>query len=80
MRTFIANLNHASRTGRGATIGGGQFTPAECLEVATLIRDMRETLAQTVFTVETVAHLRGMEAELLPVADKARAILARVQA
>lgn len=80
MRTFIANLNHASRTGRGATIGGGQFTPAECLEVITLIRDMSETLAQTAFTVETVAHLRGMEQELLPVADKARAILARVQA
>jgi hypothetical protein len=41
---------------------------------------MQETLAAMAFTVETVAHLRGMEQELLPVADKARALLTRMEA
>lgn len=76
MKTFLANLKHVSRD---TEIGGGTFTPAECHVAAVLIRDMTETLAQMTFTVETVAHLRGMEQELLPVADKAHAILARVQ-
>lgn len=80
MKTFLANLKHAAHSGHDITIGGGLFSPAECLAVVTLIRDMQETLAATTFTVETVAHLRGMEAELLPVADKARALLAQMEA
>ena len=79
MKTFLANLQHAARTAEHTRIGGGVFSPVECREVADLIRDMAETLAATAFTVETVAHLRGMEVELLPVADKARALLARYQ-
>lgn len=76
MKTLIANLKHASEPTK---IGGGVFSAAELHVAAILIRDMTETLASMAFTVETVAHLRGMELELLPVADKARAILARVQ-
>jgi hypothetical protein len=80
MKTFIANLKHAARgNGCATTIGGGSFSPAECLEVVTLIRDLQETLAAMTDTVETVAHLRCMELELLPVADKARALLARLE-
>lgn len=79
MKTFLANLQYAARQGYSTPIGGGIFTAAECQAAADTIRDMTETLAQMTFVVETVAHLRGMELELLPVADKARAILARVQ-
>lgn len=77
MRTFLANLKHSVNCRHAVTIGGGVFSPDECREVVTLIRDMTETLAQMTFVVESVAHLRGMEAELLPLADKARAILER---
>lgn len=81
MKTFIANLNHAARgNGCATTIGGGSFSPAECQEVVTFIRDIQETLAAMAFIVETVAHLRSMEHELLPVADKARKLLERIQA
>jgi hypothetical protein len=79
MKTFLANLQHVASTGRDARIGGGEFTPAECRAAATLIRDMQETLAAMAYTVETVAHLRGMERELLPVADKARELIARME-
>jgi len=79
MKTFLANLKYASRQGSAVTvIGGGIFSPAELRDALDLIRDMEETLAAITFTVETVAHLRGMEQELLPVADKARDILARI--
>jgi len=80
MRTFLANLKRAIRDNQHVTIGGGTFSPTECQHVVDTIRDMAETMAQMAFTVETVAHLRGMELELLPVADKARTILARMEA
>jgi hypothetical protein len=80
MKTFLANLQHAARTAEHTRIGGGVFSPVECRAVADLLRDMQETLAAMAFTVETVAHLRGMEQELLPVADKARALLTRMEA
>ena len=80
MRTFLANLKHDIRNGQYVEIGSGIFSPAECQNVITTIRDMEETLAAMTYTVETVAHLRGMEAELLPVADKARALLAKLEA
>jgi hypothetical protein len=79
MKTFLANLRHAAHNGQSVMIGGGVFTPHDCQAVADLLRDMQETLTAMTFTIETVAHLRGMEAELLPVADKARALLARCQ-
>jgi len=79
MKTFLANLKHAGHNGQSVVIGGGVFTPHDCQQIVTLLRDMQETLVAMTFTVETVAHLRGMEAELLPVADKARALLARYQ-
>lgn len=80
MRTFLSNIKHSVRTSQYVTIGGGVFSPDECQEVITFIRDMQETLTAMTFTVETVAHLRGMEAELLPVADKARKLLERLEA
>lgn len=78
MKTFLANLKHDVRNGQSVELGSGIFSPAECQHVVETIRDAQETLAQMAFTVETIAHLRGMELELLPVADKARAILARM--
>jgi hypothetical protein len=80
MRTFLANLKRAARDDISTMIGGGSFSPSELQNVITTIRDLQETLAAMTYTVETVAHLRGMEAELLPVADKARALLARLEA
>lgn len=80
MKTFLANLQHAASNHHWTTIGRVSFSQDECLAAATLIRDMSETLAQLAFVVETVAHLRGMEAELLPAADKAREILTRLEA
>jgi hypothetical protein len=79
MRTFLANLKHDIRNGQSVEIGSGIFSPAECLQVVETIRIAQETLAQLAFAVETVAHLRGMEVELLPVADKARELLARME-
>jgi hypothetical protein len=79
MKTFLANLKRAAHNGQSVEIGGGVFTPHDCQQVVTLIRDVQETLAAMTFTVETVAHLRGMEQELLPVTDKARALLKRLE-
>lgn len=39
--------------------------------------DIMNSLKECVFVVESVAHLQGRERELLPVADKARAVLAK---
>lgn len=72
MKIFLANLQHAARTGRDTTIGAGIFTADECQAAADTIRDMTETLARCVNVME---H-RCPEASPLP---DARAILARVQ-
>lgn len=37
------------------------------------------TMAELAFLVETVAHLQGREAALLPTADKARRLIALLQ-
>jgi hypothetical protein len=42
--TMIANLKHAARNG-GASIGGGDFTPAECREAAAVLESASELLA-----------------------------------
>ena len=39
--------------------------------------DLLAALKACVFVVESLAHLRGMEAELLPYADFARAAIAK---
>lgn len=79
MKTLLANMQHAVRTGQAVTIGGGIFTPEEIRDARATIIEMQELLTSMAFTVETVAHLRGMELELLPVADKARALLAKLE-
>ena len=79
MKIFLAKLQRAARQHYSTPIGGRLFTADECQAAADTIRDMTETLLIAAHVIETVAHLRGMELELLPVADKARAILARVQ-
>lgn len=38
LETLAANLSHAARTQKPAHIGGGEFSPAECAELAALIR------------------------------------------
>lgn len=39
LETLAANLAHAARTQKPALIGGGEFSPAECAELARLIRE-----------------------------------------
>jgi hypothetical protein len=43
---------------------------------AALIAAMAKSLAELAFIVESVAHLQGHERELLPVAERARALIA----
>ena len=69
MKTFLANLQHAARTGRDTTIGGGIFTAAECQAAADTIRDMTEAF-RDIASSEDAEYSSGI----------ARAILARVQA
>lgn len=43
------------------------------------LQDVLTSLSELAFIAETVAHLRGMEKEILPTSDKARAILAALK-
>jgi hypothetical protein len=45
------------------------------VELSTVISSLRELA----FIVETVAHLQGKEAALLPAADNARALIAKLE-
>lgn len=47
---MIANLKHAAGTGKGARIGGGDFTPAECAATADRLEqaDRMETALQEI--------------------------------
>lgn len=40
LETLAENLSHAARTQKPAHIGGGEFSPAECAELAALIREL----------------------------------------
>jgi hypothetical protein len=42
------------------------------------LSDVLASLKELAFIVETVAHLQGKERELLPAADNARALIARL--
>ncbi len=43
IRTFIANMQHAARTGQTVTIGGGEFSPDELQRIANaLIEELIE--------------------------------------
>lgn len=42
------------------------------------IKDVIASLKELAFIVETVAHLQGKEAALLPAADHARALVAKL--
>jgi hypothetical protein len=44
VQTMVSNLKHAARNG-GASIGGGEFTPAECREAAAVLDAAPELLA-----------------------------------
>lgn len=79
MKTLLANMRRTFCDRQSVTIGGGIFTPEEIRDARATIIEMQELLTSMAFTVETVAHLRGMELELLPVADKARALLAKLE-
>lgn len=46
---------------------------------AATLPELLASLAELAFIVETFAHLRGMEATLLPSAEKARALIAKLQ-
>ncbi len=40
---------------------------------------LQRELSQTIFALESVAHLQGKEKELLPICDKARKVLENKQ-
>lgn len=44
-----------------------------------LVKQLVTALKQTTFVVESVAHLQGKEAELLPLADHARKLIAQAE-
>lgn len=44
-----------------------------------LVKQLVDALKQTTFVVESVAHLQGHEAELLPLADHARKLIAQAE-
>jgi hypothetical protein len=43
------------------------------------IAEVIDALDKLAFVAETVAHMRGMERQILPHSDKAREIIARLQ-
>jgi len=53
-----------------------QTSPAPAVPT---LAELLETMGQLAFVVETVAHLQGKEKELLPTADKARALIEKLQ-
>jgi hypothetical protein len=44
-----------------------------------LIMQLAKSLGECAFVVETVAHLQGKERELLPISERARALLVHVK-
>lgn len=60
----------------------GEMTRAQEQANARLIAaapELLELLEGLTFIAETVAHLRGLEREILPTTDKARELIARVK-
>lgn len=57
---------------------GELLAPCNWMPAATL-DEVLASLAELAFIAETVAHLQGKEAALLPAAEKARALIAKLQ-
>ena len=74
VRTAMRETDPANITQQAWQIALAQIARLE-RERATLV----ETLNATAFALETVAHLRGLERELLPFADQARVVANAVQ-
>jgi hypothetical protein len=57
---MIANLKHAAHTGKTVSIGGGDFTPAECLAAANMLEcfatGMHEALYRGPFKAITTKY------------------------
>jgi hypothetical protein len=47
------------------------------MQLAYAAPELLGALKELAFTVETIAHLQGLERDLLPMADKARAAIAK---
>lgn len=52
---------------------------AACSPTPPTLEEVLANMAALAFIVETVAHLQGKEAQLLPTADEARRIIAALQ-
>lgn len=63
-----------------ATLEGNldELINAKPVEMPTLT-ELLATMAELAFIVETVAHLQGKERQLLPSAEKARALIAKLE-
>lgn len=42
-------------------------------------QETAKIISEMAFVIETVAHMRGLERELLPLADKARELVERIE-
>lgn len=62
--------------GRPIAYKGPLFNPTEWHECQTAVEtELLKALESMTFVVETVAHLRGLEKELLPCAEQARQLI-----
>jgi 3-oxoacyl-ACP reductase-like protein len=59
--------------------GAGAIDPEVLQRIRDNPADVVKILKQATFTLETVAHLRGLEAELLPLAELMRAMTGDVE-
>lgn len=63
---------HATTSGNFNDVA--EAAPAQTVNLADVIASLNELA----FIAETIAHLQGKEAALLPAADRARALVARL--
>ena len=74
MKTFLANLRRAAHDSKPTTIGGGQFSPAECQQVLMTIKAMQNALVELI-DIDCLLPENRPEAR-----GKARSVLAKVRA
>lgn len=80
MNEIIANLKHAARNG-GASIGGGEFSPAECRQAAAALTHAAELLSclrelQLAVTMRPMGQT-GLSARERTALDAARIAIAK---
>lgn len=61
------------------TIKHEQLTPAQLARLTEVAPQLLAVFEGLTFIAETVAHMRGLERDILPTTDKARELIARVK-